>query len=460
MLRQRAFALTAASLAILAGTAFAQSTAPTAPAKPAETKPVDVKPVEVKPVEIKPAEIKQISPADLKKEQIESKPTPNTDPIVDTGGRITIDSGDAVELGNIPDTTSVTKQIKFTNNGTGPLEIRSTTGSCGCTVPKLDKTTYQPGESGFVTVTYNPANRSGAQHTTVTIATNDPTAPTKQVQIKSNVVPQLRVEPMALNMGQVARVQGAKGTVTVTSRVPGLTITGVTPNNPAVEAKILETKTVQVDGQNVEQTTIEVGLTSSAVPGPMNANVSIRTSDPNRTLNAIVMGEIIGDIQVMPSQLQFPGLSPSQAINSQLRLVPRNGKAFKVLSVEDIPQAVGQQGAIPSFMKFEIKEDTTQTPSAWNIVITGTAPAQQGPIRGEMLVTTDNEGSDKQMRVRYFGFTRAASQPAAQPAGNPGQNWDQKPSTLVPEKKEELKKQVEKQVEKEVKKEAEKVAPK
>lgn len=433
MLRQR-FAVTAATLALVAGCAFAQDISP---AKPAETKPVEVKPVKVDPAQVKPIEIKG---------QPEMKPVPSTEPIVDTGGRITMDSGDAVELGNIPDTTPITKEIKFTNNGTGPLEIRSATGSCGCTVPKLEKTTYQPGESGVVKVTYNPANRSGAQHTTVTITTNDPTAPSKQVQIKSNVVPQLRVEPMALNMGQVSRDQGAKGIVTVTNRVEGLAITGVTPNNPAVEAKILETKTVQVDGMNVQQTTIEIGLTSSATPGPMNANVSIRTSDPARSLNAIVMGEVIGDIQVMPSQLQFPGLSPTQAINSQLRLVPRNGKPFKVLSIEDVPQSVGQQGMSPKFMQYEIKEDTTQTPSAWNIVITGTAPAAQGPIRGEMIITTDNEGADKQMRVRYFGFVRAAQ--AAQPAGNPAQNWQAKPSALEPEKKEEVKKETEKQMEK------------
>ena len=435
MLRQR-FVVTAASLALAAGFAFAQDVSPV---KPAETKPVET---------TKPAEAKPTKPMEIKQQLVETKQPPSTEPIVDTGGRITIDSGDAVELGNIPDTTPVTKEIKFTNNGTGPLEIRSTTGSCGCTVPKLEKTTYQPGETGVVTVTYNPANRSGPQHTTVTIMTNDPTAPSKQVQIKSNVTPQLRVEPMALNMGQVARDQGAKGIVTVTSRVEGLQIVGATPNNPAVEAKILETKTVQVDGQNVQQTTIEVGLTSSAIPGPLNANVSIRTSDPNRSLNAIVMGEVIGDIQVMPSQLQFPGLSPTQAINSQLRLVPRNGKPFKVLGVEDVPQSVGQQGMSPKFMTFEIKEDTTQTPSAWNIVITGTAPAAQGPIRGELIVTTDNEGADKQMRVRYFGFTRAASQPT-QPTNPAKGNWEAKPSTLVPEKKVE-----------EIKKEAEKVAPK
>jgi hypothetical protein len=109
---------------------------------------------------------------------------------------------------------------------------------------------------------------------------------------------------------------------------------------------------------------------------------------------------------------------------------------------------VGQQGMSPKFMTFEIKEDTTQTPSAWNIVITGTAPAAQGPIRGELIVTTDNEGADKQMRVRYFGFTRAASQPT-QPTNPAKGNWEAKPSTLVPEKKVE-----------EIKKEAEKVAPK
>jgi hypothetical protein len=61
------------------------------------------------------------------------------------------------------------------------------------------------------------------------------------------------------------------------------------------------------------------------------------------------------------------------------------------------------------------------------VTITGNAPAQQGTLQGEIVATTDN-ANDPQMRMRYFGFVRAAQQP--QPAAAPKDPWADKPSLL------------------------------
>lgn len=60
----------------------------------------------------------------------------------------------------------------FTNTGTKPVTIVSATASCGCTVPALEKKTYAPGESGELKATYHIGEKTGSQHSTITVQTD------------------------------------------------------------------------------------------------------------------------------------------------------------------------------------------------------------------------------------------------------------------------------------------------
>jgi hypothetical protein len=327
----------------------------------------------------------------------------------------------SIDNGKIPDDKEVEQSFKFKNSGTSDLELQQPQGSCGCTVPSLEKLVYKPGESGEIKVKYNPHNRNGKQHTTVTVRSNDPTNPSQVLDVHSDIRPLIRVEPMMVNLGQVGRDQGAKATVTINNRMKDVKITQVTPSSPKILAKILETKMADVDGEQVEQTVIELSLDPKATTGQINENITIRTTDASRVLSSVVMGEVMGNIQANPNQLQFAGLVQGQPINNALKLTSRNGKPFKIVSVEETP--IGGD----KIFTFTPTEDTSKTPSEWTIAIAGTAPGRAGAIRGEIVVTTDSV-DEPQMRVRYFGFTRAsAAQQPAQPSA-----WDQHPSSLVP----------------------------
>ena len=80
----------------------------------------------------------------------------------------------------------VTTEFSFTNSGDAPLVIVSAVASCGCTSPEYPRKPLQPGESGVIKVTYNPAGRPGEFSKTVTVRT-----PEKKVKlkIKGNVIP-------------------------------------------------------------------------------------------------------------------------------------------------------------------------------------------------------------------------------------------------------------------------------
>ena len=82
----------------------------------------------------------------------------------------------------------VSVQFEFKNEGMAPLVLSNVRASCGCTTPTWTKEPVEPGQSGSITVTYNPNGRPGRFQKTVTITSNASEA-TKKVYIKGEVIP-------------------------------------------------------------------------------------------------------------------------------------------------------------------------------------------------------------------------------------------------------------------------------
>lgn len=78
--------------------------------------------------------------------------------------------------------------FEFKNEGMAPLVLSNVRASCGCTTPTWTKEPVEPGQTGSITVTYNPNGRPGRFQKTVTITSNA-TEPTKKVYIKGEVIP-------------------------------------------------------------------------------------------------------------------------------------------------------------------------------------------------------------------------------------------------------------------------------
>ena len=82
----------------------------------------------------------------------------------------------------------VTTIFTFKNEGMEPLVLSNVRASCGCTTPKWPREPIEPGQTGDITVTYNPNGRPGRFTKTVTITSNA-TEPTTRVTIKGEVIP-------------------------------------------------------------------------------------------------------------------------------------------------------------------------------------------------------------------------------------------------------------------------------
>ncbi|MBL9002310.1 MAG: DUF1573 domain-containing protein [Phycisphaerae bacterium] len=340
------------------------------------------------------------------------------------------------EFGVISDEKEVSTEFKFTNKGKSKLIIADVKGSCGCTVPNLEKKEYEPGESGQIRVIYNPHNRRGKQHTNVTVNSNDPSKSQVVLSVQSEIKPTIMTDPQVAAMGQVERGKPGKATITITSRKLDLLPTQVTPNDAKINAVIGEKKEIVQDGEKMISVPIEISLSPTAEIGPIQTQCTVRTSDPNKTLNFMVLGEVVGQIKAEPARVTLGGVAPGQDINQTFRISPRGDKSFKVLSIEEqpasVPSASNPQGA-PGAKVFTIKytEDKTVTPNAWIVSLTGKAPDDNTTtFRGDLLVKTDMPGEET-FKVPYYGFIRQKPKPVAgqqNPAGQPN------PSMLVPDR--------------------------
>lgn len=62
-------------------------------------------------------------------------------------------------------------QFNFTNTGSEPVTITNVRASCGCTTPAWTNEPVMPGGEGFIKVVYDPKNRPGPFHKTLTVTT-------------------------------------------------------------------------------------------------------------------------------------------------------------------------------------------------------------------------------------------------------------------------------------------------
>ena len=85
------------------------------------------------------------------------------------------------EFGEIAEGDVIKYDFYFTNTGSGPITVKNASATCGCTVPSYPFIPVEPGDRGFIGVTYNSVGKFGVQTPVVTVVSN---AKEKVVKLK------------------------------------------------------------------------------------------------------------------------------------------------------------------------------------------------------------------------------------------------------------------------------------
>ncbi len=92
-----------------------------------------------------------------------------------------------VHLSAFPGQKSVTATFPFTNETSEAIEIRTIKSSCGCTTPKLSKTTYAPEESGEIQAIFEIGERTGLQRKALAVQYRDRALEPQMLVLEVNI---------------------------------------------------------------------------------------------------------------------------------------------------------------------------------------------------------------------------------------------------------------------------------
>ena len=78
--------------------------------------------------------------------------------------------------------------FKFTNTGKSDLVIENARASCGCTASAPKDKVIKSGATSQIEAKFDSRGKSGAQHKTITVTSNDPNSPNIILNLKCNIV--------------------------------------------------------------------------------------------------------------------------------------------------------------------------------------------------------------------------------------------------------------------------------
>lgn len=76
------------------------------------------------------------------------------------------------DFGDIVEGDIIEHKFTFINTGKNNLSIKKASATCGCTKPSFPFIDIEPGESGYIGVTYNSVNKNGVQKPEITVYSN------------------------------------------------------------------------------------------------------------------------------------------------------------------------------------------------------------------------------------------------------------------------------------------------
>jgi hypothetical protein len=220
------------------------------------------------------------------------------------------------------------------NSGSAPLEITKVVTSCGCTAASPSKRILAPGEIATLEASVDTHFEQGHSLSVVTLATNDPAAPSLQLKIEGVIKPQVQAQPVDVDFGSVRRGATVERDVLVNDLVggSGFALKSVTNASPYIKV----TEAPRPDGR--PGALLHVTLTPAMPPGPISDTLRIETT--RAPLRVGILGVVTGDLLVKPNQVSFGILAHNQGAVRTIRLTNQGSREINVLGVKSTNDSV------------------------------------------------------------------------------------------------------------------------
>jgi len=250
------------------------------------------------------------------------------------------------DLGVVKEPT--TYHFPFENRATVKAEILELNPSCNCTVPKLEKTSFQPGEKGKISIETDLRGRKiGPQLFVINVKYRTILIRETRLALHAVYRPDL-VVPTDL---KVRLVRGGKPQripfAVIDYRDSPFVIQQISTTSPSLKVEIKETPSSYLPGWKHE-----LELVAAQTDQPVGNNlesITLLTNDPeHKGISIPVLVERVGRIRVSPAKLS---LRPTDKVGVQMGKVfvdDREGGEIEIDSVE-LPSPALEWNGNPNF---------------------------------------------------------------------------------------------------------------
>jgi len=236
------------------------------------------------------------------------------------------------DFGEVGPNRKNTGQFKFTNTGEALLEITEVEKCCGI-VTKLDKTEYEPGESGILKVEWNSGPQPSTMDRQLTVHSNDPKTRQTTLSLIAKVVLQVDWEPKSLKLSLDEKNAGC----------PNITIRSL-DNQPF---SILEFKStadcIAADyDSSVEATKfiLEPRVNVEAMPKNLKGRIDINLTHPEGKI-ATILFSVVPEFTIRPSMILVWDAEPEKPVEQKIDVLNNYHKDFEIESLTSRDNIIG-----------------------------------------------------------------------------------------------------------------------
>jgi hypothetical protein len=295
-----------------------------------------------------------------------------------------------IELAPTPFAASADASFGFANTGQSSVTISSVKASCGCTIPKLEKMTYAPGERGQIEARFNIGDRRG----------------THTVSIQVAIAGQLEPELLTL-MVKIPEVATITPTMLMWTREEALTPKSITVKAAGGHELRVETVTPSGSGFEARVETIREAAEYRVVVTPRNAaqpglsvlSIAARLPGGRKTLLAYAQARGAGAGAAM-SIPQLPLPSPANPAIEPSLLAWEKGEAAEPKTIV-VRMSAGKPGKIlraaSSTSSFSTRIETVREDAEYRVIVTPEDTRE--PRFALVAIETSLSGAEAQLRA-------------------------------------------------------------
>jgi len=215
--------------------------------------------------------------------------------------------------------------FNFKNTGDGILRIGKIKSTCGCTVPKLKKKEYQPGETGTIKVRYSAEKQPGKVIRKLYVSSNDKKNSNVMLMIKAKVELKIDCQPKKLKLLLQEENAGS----------PEITIKSLDGRSFAIKRVKSTAGCITIDfdpNEQAKEFVLEPKVDVEKLKKSLRGNITIYLTHP-QTDQVTIFYEALPRFKVEPTVLSILNAAPNKPTKREMWVLSNYDKGFEIESV-------------------------------------------------------------------------------------------------------------------------------